>query len=383
MTLADSLKARCITLGTSLLDIQSQWYHGGTFYNPFGNQWEYTSSPIAALCASMWRATGDSRYLRICIESFDYAVDNLMGFDGANIYYIGEPGSSTTDLEINVFCGHIGWAMFVAGDDLGHDRRAKWMRAVKGSLEHAELVGNLIWFENGNWVANKVRMLYFAKELCRRMRDDEGYARYDGFYERGYTLMINPVSFDARWAGYGQVIDTPGGWADKSDEISHLTELAGGPPIPNAGAGTSSDGQPPFSTYDGDYAHLAIEHLCSWFVASRDVRALRVLNGYTNKYMSTVDTTTWIGDFSHGSRHDAPGNGVSTPALAVIALLGSRLSTTTNFTDAKVLDHWDNRVIQTLNSGYLPGRVQYAIARSWVNVIGTILYACEQSVAVL
>lgn len=387
-TLPADLRTRAITLGESLLSNQSNWYQGGTFYNPWGGQWVYTSSAPAALCASLYRATQIEKYRTTCMESFNYAIDNL----SAPGYFTDVSNSvvvPATDLERYVFCGHLAWAMFALGASLPGPTQTKWLNALKANIEYVESTGGLIWYENGNWVANKIRFLGLAVMLCKAMGDTPGITRYTSLYERTYTLLVAPWTVpsvnapngDSKWDGYGLVIDTAGGWADQSDAILHLAETNGGPPMPNSGAGSSSDGIAPFGTYDGDYAGLCLEHLTQWYVSTRDFRALRLLNGYTNKYFSTINTTTWLGDFSHGSRHNIPVAGIYTPTLGVLQMIGQRQQTTGSlaapFTDAKVLSMWDSSVIPIF-SGFPNGNVPYSIIRSWGNMICSVLYACEE-----
>lgn len=376
-TLSDNLKTRALTLGESILTKLSQWYEAGTFKNPWGEQWVYTSSAPAALCASLFVETANPKYLATSIEAWDYAIDNL--FHPSN-YFI-DVANSATNLERIVFATHLSWTLFILGNQLDAAHQKKWLAAVKGNIEQLETSGELIWYANGNWSANQVRMLYLATQVCKQQGDTVEYARYNTLYERNVVFLTTPVTTDPKWAGYGLVTDVAGGWADWSDYQAHLTELNGGPPIPNAGAGTSWNNVAPFGTYDGDYAGLALEHLTQWFAVSRDIRALKILNGYTNKYLSTVNTTTWIGNFSNGSRHNNPGNGINTPALPVLALLGERQvvgALAAPFTDAQVLAQWDVMVIPSL-SQYTGGNIPFAACRSLLNVIGTVLYACDQS----
>lgn len=374
---AETLRARAITLGASTLGTYSRWYAGGVFYNPYGNQWVYTSAGPAALAASMFRATGDERYLRIAVDSFDYAVRELQHPDG---YFndVQPPTFAASSLEIYVFLVSIAQALYVLEDAIDRERAACWMRCVKSNIDHLEATGDIAWYANGNWVANKVRMLYLLAQISKRLRDDEHFRFYDDLYEWQVSFLMDPAPVDAKWTGFGLIVDTQGGWADWSDTLAHLSEFNGGPPVPNGGQGTSSDGQPPLGSYDGDYTGLQLDHIASWFAVSRDFRALRMLNGITNKYLAGVNTTTWVGDFSHGSRHNSPANGIYSPAFAVINLLAARQSNTTNFTDAKVLDQWDNKIIPVF-AGFPNGNVPYGIARSFENTIGTILYACEQA----
>lgn len=384
--LADSLKTRAVTLGTSMLRNHSQWYQPGVFKNPLSDAWTYSTSGPASLCASMARAQGDAKYLQTCIECFDYALDNL----SPTGYYI-DPYSTiagTEALERMLFCANLGWSMFVLGDRLDLARRLRWLGALKANVEKLEQTGDMLWYQNGNWECTKLRFLYPMMVACKSVGDITGYHRFAFMYERAYTMLTAPNTApapgfpagDTKWNGYGYIVDTAGGWNDKSDELGHLVEVNAGPPMPNSGAGTSSDGIAPFSTYDGDYTGLQLEHLCCWYVMTREQRALRILNAVTNKYMATVDTTTWIGNFTHGSRHNNPGNGIYTPALAVLALLGGRVITgalAIPFTDAKVLDQWDRMLSFVMTP---PGaNVPIGIARSWGSVVGPVLYACEQA----
>jgi hypothetical protein len=327
----------------------------------------------------MHRATGQGQYLNTCIESFDYAIDNL--FSPQNTFI--DSANSATGLERIVFSTHLAWSLYVLGNTISEPRRTKWLTAIKSNVEALEASGELTWYSNGNWVANQVRMLYLTAQVCKQSGDLAGYARYNILYERNYTFLTKPWTVpvpnfptgNAQWTGYGLITDVAGGWTDWSDTQAHLTEVLGGPPMPNAGAGSSWNGQAPFSTFDGDYAGLQMDHLCQWFVASRDVRALKILNGVANKYFSLVDTTTWIGNFSNQSRHSNATNPTFTPSLAVLTLLGQRLATSSTYTDVKVLDHWDKMIVPNLSIAN-PG---YGVCRSYVNVLGTVLLACEQA----
>lgn len=374
--LAGNLRTRAITLGGTILGSYAQWYEDGAFYNAFGNQWVYTTGGPIGLAANMYRATRDKKYLEITLESCDYAVDQLQHPTGGYFIDVQPPTTASTALEIYVFILTIGWVLFVLEDAIDHDHAAHYMRCMRKNVEHIVTTADIIWFENGNWVANKVRMLHLLREVSRRLRNETDYAYYDALYTSAYALMITPVLTDSRWTGYGLITDVAGTWSDWSDTQAHITELASGPPMPNAGAGTSSDGIAPFSTYDGDYTALTLDHLAGWYVASLDFRARKLLNGVTNKYMATVNTTTWLGNFTHGSRHNNPNNSIYTPALAVLAMLGERQSGTTNFTDTIVLDQWDRPIISIFTS-FPNGDVAFGVARSFMNTVGTILYACE------
>lgn len=380
--LADSLRTRTIALGKSLLTAQSQWYYKGTFKNPTNAQWVYNTSGPAILCAGLYRAGGfvgaDTKYLSVCLESFNYSIDNLLDGGGK---FIDEPASGSADLEVFVYASGLAWAMYLLDTHLDAATRSKWMTALKSNIDWLETSNNLLYWANGNWVVNGIRMLFHAKELCRSSGDSAGYAKYEALYERQIAFLQSPVATDPKWAGYGINIDTQGTQADWSDTIAHLTELNGGPPIPNAGAGTSSDGMAPFSTFDGDYTALSLEHIAIWYASSRDYRALKILNAVANKFFSLVDTTHWTASFGHGSRHNIPTFGVFTPSLAVLTLLGERLvsgSLAVPFTSTMVLDNWDNSMIGILSTTIVPGAVPIGFLRSWGNIIPAILLACEQ-----
>lgn len=386
--LADSLKIRAVATGKLMLTNHSQWYQPGFFKNPLSDAWTYTTSGPAALCASMYRAQGDAKYLQTCTECFDYALDNL----SPQGYYIDPLSTSQTEaLERMLFCANLAWAMFVLGDKLDAARRTRYLNALKQNVEKLESTGDMVWYQNGNWECTKLRFLWPMMVACKSIGDIVGYHRFATMYERAYLMLTAPNTApapgfpagDPKWNGYGLVVDTAGGWNDWSDYLGHLVEVNAGPPMPNGGLGTSSDGIAPFSTYDGDYTGLQLEHLSCWFVMTREQRALRILNAVTNKYMdpATTNQTTWIGNFSHGSRHNNPGNGIYTPALAVLALLGERVITGTlaaPFTDAKVLSEWDIMLSQTMTQTPL-GNVPIGVARSWGSIVGSILYACEQA----
>lgn len=386
MALSDDLKTRALATGTLILHNQSKWYQKGFFKNPLSDSFTYTTSGPASLCASMYRATGTAAYLTTCTECFDYALDNL----SPQGYYIDPQSTTSTEaLERMLFCANLGWALFILGDTLDLTHRTKWLNALKANVEKLESTGDMIWYQNGNWELTKLRFLYPMILTAKAIGDFAGYARASFMYERAYNNLVSPATTptptlpagDPKWVGYGYVVDTPGSWNDRSDESGHIVEVKLGPPMPNGGAGTSSDDIAPYSTYDGDYTGLQLEHLCCWYVMTREQRALRLLNAVTNKYLSTVDTTTWIGNFAHGSRHNNPGNGIYTPALAVLALLGERLVTgslAAPFTDTKVLAQWDTMIGPVLQQNPL-GNVPIGIARSWGSVLGPILYACEQS----
>jgi hypothetical protein len=389
MALADQLLTRALTAGTTMLKNHSQWYVPGTFRNPLSDAWTYSTSGPAALCASMARAGAAGSYQQICTECFDFAIDNM----SAPGYYI-DPYSTiagTESLERMLFCANLGWSMFVLGDKLDAAHKLKWLNALKNNVERLESTGDMVWYQNGNWECTKLRFLWPMMVVCKSIGDITGYHRFATMYERAYTMLTAPNTApapgfpagDPKWNGYGLIVDVTGGWNDWSDYLAHLVEVNAGPPMPNGGAGTSWNGSPPYGTYDGDYTGLQLEHLTCWYVMTREQRALRILNAVTNKYMdpATTNQTTWIGNFSGGSRHNNSGNGIYTPALAVLALLGERVITGTlaaPFTDAKVLSEWDVMLAPAMTQTPL-GNVPIGVARSWGSVVGSILYACEQA----
>lgn len=381
-SLAAALQTRAVALGTAALSTYSQWYHAGTFHNPNTNQWAYNTSGPASLCASMYRQTGIQKYLDTCTEAFDYAVDNLMDSHG---FFVDEPNSGNSILETFVFGANLAWAIYILGPTrLNTTKATKWLNCLKTQINHVDIAstgnplgtGDLVWYANGNWVADHIRMLYLTKEACKAYGDTAGYTSINALYERSYSFWTNPVTFDAKWTGYGYTVDTAGTWADGSNELGHFTEVSGGPPMPNSGAGTSYNGSAPFSTFDTDYTSLTIEHVAQWFVASRDYRALHALNALTNQYMTSVNISTWVVNVTGGSRHNVNGAGVYSPGLPVLALLGQRQVAGSWQSDTQILDQWDRMIATTFNQNPI-GNPAIGLTRSFSSVIGSVLYACE------
>lgn len=394
--LALDLKTRLEAFGHENLGILSEFYADSQWHVADENTAWCFAFDFSALAATMYRYCTPriEAYAKIAIETMDAAlvwnlntpvtttpryvytatpsypgslftglpsVDKpIAPFDGGPWGTPDPVGSdeNTTIEVIATFC----WII----DEL-YEAKALTMEQAKAYVAKLKFAadwlidwnGNPTWYTNGNYVAHELLAYGHLALLCRKFKDEPGWARYSQAYEQTIQTLIYPFGnnppANAQWAGYGYVetvlgsestssvpaiLKAGGTTSDGSSATGHLTETSGHP-VPQQA-----------NTFDGVYSQLTLDVLTTLYMINRDWRVNYLVNALWNKLATISNFTTYLIDCSGGSRQGGV-RGWTGGYQNVIGLIGRRTSNRTQITNAFCTGCWDNMVKANLRNNGL------------------------------
>lgn len=267
---------------------------------------------VAAGAAALWRLAPQcpevlvdrGGLLRMAVAATDHLLAAYAREDGSLV---------RSDSPEAMFCGvELASVVLDLGDALDAERRARWTRALVRLVDFLIRSGNMAdehgwnplgrnWYTNGNIELDELLLL----ELVRQVTADDGYAR---LYENQLAFVLDPVSADPRWEGFGLTTTREPTRDDGSDGAGFLAEAEGG---------TGRRG------WDPDYTMFQASIAVRIFLSNRDPRLLRLMNMLLNQELPRVDTATWIINCTGGARRNNR-QPFWPNALAVAAFQGGR-----------------------------------------------------------
>jgi hypothetical protein len=288
--LVDNLAARTYPGDVQFFD--GQWRSGDP------NCWTCSTGPGAA-AAALAGVPGSmsSRYRHLAEQTFDDAITRYVQPDGS--FQSAADKSSGAELQTIFFGVELGEAYLQLRGSLGRPRRQQWQQALANAAHYLiRQAGALTFYVNGNINLQITELLYDAWQAT-------GAPDLRKAYDASWTFLLHP---GPQHRGFGLHITQPYHRPDGSDGRGYLAESAGSNP-----------------GFDADYTQFQSDEAARLYVASRDPRALLLLNLLTNQLL-TRRTDAWLLDTSYGSRHPAPHRFIpfTTPGIAVLAWLGRR-----------------------------------------------------------
>jgi len=248
------------------------------------------------------------------IQSMTWTLTNNLKADGS---YANDPQMIVPDL-----CScYIG-----LGNTLDTTTHTKWLTSMMQMVAYLIKAGDLSdssapgwkatdgWYTNGNYELLESLILY-------QVWIATGDHRYKDLFETqwAHTLSPSPV----QWPNFG--LRSSSSWVAPSDGLTY-SETGVVPSLPDGSDGrewlVECGGSNSYG-YDGDYTHLQTLFASRLYLASQDPRVLKLLNLLTNQVLAHTNTSTWVLDATHGSRHSLS-FGLFTESIDVLAWEGGR-----------------------------------------------------------
>lgn len=265
----------------------TRYFADGQWVNGEPGCWTCNVGPATAAAALATIGAPNAEMASLARQTFDRAIATKRRTDGS---FTDPASDSSPGIDTSFFAADLGVAYLRMQGTLDAATRRRWARALAGAADYLIRHGDTVWYANGNINLRYTEVLYLAWKAT-------GEPRFKDAYERSWAFTLAPAR--KHWAGYGLVTTKVPARADGADGAGYLAESAGGAP-----------------GFDAAYTEVQADVASSLWVASRDPRALRLLNLLVNQLRPRVDATGTL-DATQGVRRDLM-QPLMTPGVAVL-----------------------------------------------------------------